>query len=553
MPTSTRTYCNPLNLPYRFQTPDRAPELYREAADPSVVVFDDCYWLFASKSGGYWYSTDLLDWVFVKSTALPVDDYAPDVRVIRGWLYFTASDNQKPCAIYRTQNPKADQWEKVSAPFAYWDPNLFEDEDGQVYLYWGCNNRVPIQGVKMDPQTMLPIGEPVELLGGMPDQHGFERCGEDHCLPNQAPFIEGAWMTKHNGRYYLQYAGPGTEWNVYADGVYESDSPLGPFTYAANNPYSYKPGGFIPGAGHGSTFEDTHGNLWHISTMRISVKHAFERRIGLFPAGFDDDGMLYCNTRFADYPTHIPNSQWDAMADPFTGWMLLSYDKPVTASSTRQGHPPELAVNENIQNGWSATDDDQTPWLMVDLKHHCDIHAIQINFAEQDCQWDAVMQGDLAHQYLLEISDDGQRWQSLSDKQDNTLDQPHDYLTWDTPHRGRYVRIQSKHTAAAGKFAISGLRVFGKADVALPEQVQTITVQRDNLGMDAQLTWQADEKATGYNVLWGIAADKLYQCHTVYNQSDVKLGALDKGKNYWLRIDSFNEAGVTEGSINLMF
>ncbi|WP_418391080.1 hypothetical protein, partial [Akkermansia sp.] len=32
-------------------------------------------------------------------------------------------------------------------------------------------------------------------------------------------YIEGPWLTKHNGKYYMQYGAPGTEFNVYADGV----------------------------------------------------------------------------------------------------------------------------------------------------------------------------------------------------------------------------------------------------------------------------------------------------------------------------------------------
>ena len=54
-----------------------------------------------------------------------------------------------------------------------------------------------------------------------------------------------------------------------------------------NNPYSYKPGGFLPGAGHGSTMQDRDGCWWHTATMRISVNHVFERRVGLWPAGVD--------------------------------------------------------------------------------------------------------------------------------------------------------------------------------------------------------------------------------------------------------------------------
>jgi beta-xylosidase len=80
-------------------------------------------------------------------------------------------------------------------------------------------------------------------------------------MMTKEPFIEGAWLDKYQGKYYLQYACPGTQYNSYADGVFVSDNPLGPYKLAANNPYSYKPGGFLPGAGHGSTMWDKNGKL----------------------------------------------------------------------------------------------------------------------------------------------------------------------------------------------------------------------------------------------------------------------------------------------------
>ena len=83
--------------------------------------------------------------------------------------------------------------------------------------------------------------------------HGWERFGENNNDTGLKGYIEGAWLTKYNNTYYMQYAAPGTEFNVYADGVYISSSPLGPYRYAPNNPISYKPGGFMNGAGHGST------------------------------------------------------------------------------------------------------------------------------------------------------------------------------------------------------------------------------------------------------------------------------------------------------------
>ena len=107
-------------------------------------------------------------------------------------------------------------------------------------------------------------------FGSHDDVHGWERFGEANDNTFLRPFIEGAWMTKHGGKYYLQYGAPGTEFSGYGDGVYVGERPLGPFTYQAHNPVSYKPGGFARGAGHGSTFQDPHGNWWHTSTIGIS-------------------------------------------------------------------------------------------------------------------------------------------------------------------------------------------------------------------------------------------------------------------------------------------
>ena len=214
------------------------------------------------------------------------------------------------CDRYRTQDILNGPYEKLPGSFPFWDPNLFADEDGRVYFYWGSSNSTPIWGVELDPATMLPLGKPKALIESRPGEIGYERVGEDNSIPpifgqeleqeyqtflagrgmcdeqipadmkpmirgmlSHAPFIEGAWMDKHNGIYYLQYACPGAEYNVYSDGVYISEHPLGPFVLAENNPYSYHPGGFMPGAGHGSTMQDRQNRWWHTSTMRISVNH----------------------------------------------------------------------------------------------------------------------------------------------------------------------------------------------------------------------------------------------------------------------------------------
>src|SRR5699024_11949042 len=97
---------------------------------------------------------DLLHWEFHPDPGLLIYDYAPDVRQVGEYLYFCASRKGKNCPILRSKDPLHEPFEQVSAPFAFWDPDLFLDDDGRVYLYWGCSNTTPIWGVEMDPKTM---------------------------------------------------------------------------------------------------------------------------------------------------------------------------------------------------------------------------------------------------------------------------------------------------------------------------------------------------------------------------------------------------------------
>lgn len=546
MNSDKHTTCNPVDLEYRFREHQEGTPAHREAADPSVVRYHDKIWLFASKSGGYWHSDNFRDWTFVPDNTLPHEDYAPDVRVINDWLYFTASRRGEDCPVYRTQNPEAGDWELVGKHMAYWDPNQFQDDDGRVYLYYGCSNEDPLYGREMDPETMAPKSEEVALIPNhQQERHGWERCGPGNS-GMESPWLEGAWMTKHEGRYYLQYAAPGTEFDVYADGVYVSDEPLGSYEYAQHNPFSFKPGGYIGGSGHGSTFQGRHGNWWHAATMCISVHQKFERRVGIWPAGFDEDGVLYCNTRFGDYPMRLPRDEWDPWTDPFSGWMLLSYSKPVTASSALSDHPPEYAVDESVRTWWASESVGSEQWIEVDLEDFTEIHAIQVNFAQEQCDQYLREGPPLRHQYLLEASTDRSSWCVLADRRESTEDAPHDYLELDTPEEARYVRLTITHIPGGGHPAISGLRVFGHGpgeSPAAPAELEIIRNPDDPCCAD--LRWTDVPEANGYNVLGGIAPDKLYSTWMVRDANELTMRCLTAGQDYCFAVESFNSAGVS--------
>lgn len=81
--------------------------------------------------------------------------------------------------------------------------------------------------------------------------------------------------------------------------------------------------------------------------MRISVNHQFERRVGIFPAGFDADGVLFCNQKFGDFPIRIPDQRFDPWTEASTGRMTagrLPFGGHFTVSGLRVlGHGNRVA------------------------------------------------------------------------------------------------------------------------------------------------------------------------------------------------------------------
>ena len=428
------TYCNPINIGYNYTTynHNRIPESRRSSADPVIITYKNEYYLFATNQACFFWSKDMSDWNFVYGSFQrePGDDdqCAPAAWVVNDTLFYVGSTWKKDHPIWKTADPKSGRWlrhvDKAMLPT--WDPAIFQDDDKKVYMYYGSSGKLPLVGTEVDYKTWLPVGNQAdyaklyaatevediqrpygqikEVVGLDPKNHGWERFGPNNDM-EPAPwgdFIEGAWMTKHNGKYYMQYGAPATEFKGYANGVHVGNSPLGPFEYQKHNPMSYKPGGFVIGAGHGNTFADNYGNYWNTGTCKISIKDRFERRIDMFPAGFDKDDVMYSITSYGDFPIVLPTQQRDQTRGASSGWMLLSYKKPVTVSSSEECmevethrvdnggkkvyekfcYGAENLTDENIQSYWSAKTADPGEWLQMDLGRPMEIKALQINYAD---------------------------------------------------------------------------------------------------------------------------------------------------------------------------
>jgi xylan 1,4-beta-xylosidase len=547
------TYCNPVNIDYGYTPIPNFSEWgrHRATADPVIVRYKGDYYLFSTNQWGYWWSPDMLQWNFVSKKFLrPWNEgydelCAPAVGIIGDTMIVFGSTYTRNFSIWMSTNPKGNDWKPLVDSFDIggWDPAFFTDDDGKLYMYNGSSNRYPIYGIELNRKTMQPLGTRKEMYFLEPDQYGWQRFGEYLDNTFLDPFIEGSWMTKHNGKYYLQYGAPGTEFSGYADGVIVGETPLGPFT-PQSDPLSWKPGGFARGAGHGATFQDKWDNYWHVSTIAISLKNNFERRIGIWPAGFDKDDVMYCNTAFGDYPHYLPGGKADHLQSRFTGWMLLNYNKPVQTSSTLGNYAANNAVDENIKTYWSAATANQGEWIQTDLGTVSTVQAIQINYADQDAEFLGKTTG-VYHQYKIYQSTDGKTWKLLVDKSNNRTDVPHDYVELSQPVQTRFIKLENIHMPT-GKFAISGLRVFGKGPGRAPAEVKDLIVLRTQKDKrSAWIKWRFADDAYAYNIYMGTAPDKLYNCIMLYNVNEYYYKGMDKDKPYYFQIEAINENEVS--------
>lgn len=571
-----RTYCNPINIDYGYTPIPNFSEWgrHRATADPVIVLYKNDYYLFSTNQWGYWWSSDMLNWNFISKKFLrpwntnTYDELcAPAVGIIGDTMIVFGSTYTSKFTLWMSTNPKANEWKPLVDSFEIggWDPSFFTDDDGRLYMYNGSSNKFPMYGIELNRKTFQPIGTRKEMYLLEPWRFGWQRFGEHMDNTFLDPFIEGSHMTKYKNKYYLQYGAPGTEFSGYADGLLMGDDPLGPFE-AMSDPLSFKLGGFVRGAGHGATFQDRYNYYWHISTTVISVKNTFERRLGIWPAGFDKDDIMWCNTTFGDYPHYLPapsKSRASAQVTSpsgkpdgaFTGWMLLNYNKPVQVSSTLGGYHANHAVDELAKTYWSAATANKGEWIQTDLGKVSTVNAIQINYADQDVsfpkQMDSIFLGKtlgLYHQYRIYSSTDGVKWNVLVDKSANKKDVPHDYVELEKPVQARFIKLENLQMPA-GKFAISGLRVFGNGNGTKPDAVKGFIVLRTEKDKrSAFIKWKPVDNAFSYNIYYGTHPDKLYTSIMIHANNEYWMKAMDSQKAYYYCIEAINENGVSERS-----
>ena len=163
---------------------------------------------------------------------------------------------------------------------------------------------------------------------------------------------------------------------------------------------------------------------------------------------------------------------------------------------------------------------------------------------EMDTVWLGKPTG-LYHQYKMSYSADGKKWNLLVDKSQNKTDVPHDYVELEKPVQARFIKLENIHMPT-GKFAISGLRVFGNGNGAKPDKVEGFIVLRTEKDKrSAFIKWKPVDNAFAYNIYYGTHPDKLYTSIMVHSNNEYWLKTMDSQKAYYFCIESINENGTS--------
>lgn len=465
------TICNPIPLPDyprgRSSLDGKAGSFgwlqdahgdFRETADPTVLFHEGKWYLYPS-CGMAWVSEDFRTWTHHRLE--PYDaGYAPTVVRHGGRFLLTACGAgifaaDGPLGPFRPLGPLLRPDGRPVEGFN--DPMLFSDDDGRLYAYWGLGEP-GLFAAEVDPVgcTRL-LGEPRIVLHYDPSV-AWERYGEYNEDASRS-FVEGPWLVKAQGTYYLTFAAPGTEWRTYGMGAARSASPLGPFTRQRRHPFCSRTEGLIQGPGHGCVVRGPRGTLWAFYTCRVCYEHIFERRIGCDPCGIDADGELFVNV--SEFPQWAPGVLAQPERGNLAGLLPMNHRRRARVSSAAPGRVGLYGVDDCMHTWWQPAEGDAAPWLEQDLGIDATLAAVRVVWRDLGLDYAAGRVPGPVRWRLETATADGP-WQVAVDQTANAQDLLIDYRTF-AGRTARRVRLSILGWAPGLGLGLTDLAVFGRA------------------------------------------------------------------------------------------
>jgi xylan 1,4-beta-xylosidase len=471
-------YCNPLPMPGGGAS---------AAGDVTVIREGGRYYMYCT-GGGTWITSDLVHWTLQPVANVPI---APHVVKYKDAFYMCGNDGP----VFKATSPlgpfeRIGDWRDTPDVF---DVDIFVDDDGKPYLYYPGRGVSGIYVAPLDPDDLTRFAGPPRHLFGFDREHVWERYGEMNEYTDVA-WIEGPWLQKRDDTYYLEYSASGTQWKTYAEGYYTAKSPLGPFTYAPNNPLLRRTDGLVTGTAHGSIVEGPDGRLWQFYTIVLSNPPG-GRRIGMDPVEFDQDGHM--SVRVTDTPQWAPGVVTDPARDGDSGSIPVSIDKVRAMnaesrfSSEQPGHYAAYAVDNSSGTWWEPTPADTRPVLTLDLGPATRFDVVQL-FTVDSVRLlftggrrfgrpgggagaaSSLAAGSAstlpptdAFQYRIDVSTDGHAFTTVLDQSANTV-AGNTIFEELPPTRCRFVRLTMLNWPRATPLGVIEVTVFGRPSGSLP-------------------------------------------------------------------------------------
>lgn len=241
-------------------------------ADPFILCSNGMYYAYGTSSQeGFkvYVSKDLEKWTpgdtplgnhLVLQKGVDVwgrsDFWAPEVYCINNKYYMFYSANTRIC-VATSLSPlgpfKQEKVQPIIPDEGCIDHHLFIDDNGKFYIFF----------VRFNDGNNIWMAEISSDLQQIASKETWK-----HCISVSQPWenkmgriIEGPFVLKHNGVYYLTYSANDYRSSDYAVG-YATTHDLSNLQWkkSPNNPILHRPGKLV-GTGHHSFFYDTKGNL----------------------------------------------------------------------------------------------------------------------------------------------------------------------------------------------------------------------------------------------------------------------------------------------------
>ena len=288
------------------------PEMH---ADPEVLAAEGRYYIYSTTDGapgwgGYYFtcysSKDLKRWDY-EGIILDVkkdtrwgkgNAWAPAIEHKNGkyYFYFSADQGERKAIGVAVSDSPTGPFEDFGRPIVdsrpagqrngqQIDVDVFTDDDGQSYLYWGNGY---MAGAKLNTDmTSIDTTTIVRMTprGGTLQDYAYR---------------EGTYVFKRKGIYYFLWSVDDTGSPNYHVAYGTSTSPLGPIT-VAEEPVILKqrPDERIYGPAHNSVLQVPGKDKWYIVYHRINPAYmerndgpGFHREVCIDPMTFDKDGRI---------------------------------------------------------------------------------------------------------------------------------------------------------------------------------------------------------------------------------------------------------------------